>query len=37
MRQPAKFEYRDEFADFLPENGVPISGQMSAYGVRDDY
>lgn len=27
MRQPAQFEYRDEFADFLPENGVPNSGQ----------
>ena len=23
MRQPAQFEYRDEFADFLPANGVP--------------
>ena len=23
MRQPAQFEYRDEFADFLPQNGVP--------------
>ena len=23
MRRPAQFEYRDEFADFLPANGVP--------------
>ena len=27
MSRPAQFEYRDEFADFLPENGVPNSGQ----------
>jgi hypothetical protein len=26
MRQPAQFEYRDDFADFLPSNGVPRAG-----------
>src|SRR4051794_12180472 len=27
MRRPAQFEHRDAFADFLPDNGVPNSGQ----------
>jgi hypothetical protein len=26
MRRPAKFEFRDTFADFLPANGVPRAG-----------